>query len=102
MLIFLAPLDRAMLDHALILLNPQGRKVAGRASIGEGSMRWEFTPAADWAAGTYQFGIDPELEDLAGNSVARAFEVDVEGPVEAKADEHRVRLPIKIKAAQRL
>jgi hypothetical protein len=99
-LTFPTPLDRAMLDHAIVLLDPQGKKVAGRASVGEGSTRWEFTPTGEWSSGAYQLEIDSELEDLAGNSVARAFEVDIEGQIAAKADVRRVTLPITIPAAR--
>lgn len=98
---FPQPLDRALLDRALVVLDPTGARVAGRASIGEGSTRWEFTPAVEWTVGTYQLEIDTDLEDLAGNSVARAFEVDVEGPVQVPSEVRRVRLPIKISAAPR-
>ena len=98
---FPQPLDRALLDRALVVLDPKGARVAGRASIGEGSTRWGFTPAVEWTVGTYQLEIDTDLEDLAGNSVARAFEVDVEGPVQVPSEVRRVRLPIKISAAPR-
>lgn len=100
-LTFPEPLDRAMLGHALVVLDPGGAKVAGRVSVGEGSTRWEFRPAGDWSAGSYGLEIDPDLEDLAGNSIARAFEVDIEGPIEAKPEARRVRLSIPIKAATR-
>ena len=98
---FPQPLDRALLDRALVVLDPKGARVAGRALIGEGSTRWGFTPAVEWTVGTYQLEIDTDLEDLAGNSVARAFEVDVEGLVQVPSEVRRVRLPIKISAAPR-
>ena len=98
---FPEPLDRAMLDRALVLYDPAGKRVSGRVSITAGSTRWRFTPDREWSTGTYQLEIDPELEDLAGNSIARPFEVDIEGPVEAKETVRRVKLPITISAARR-
>lgn len=98
---FPQPLDHALLDHALVVLDSKGARVAGRASIVADSTRWEFTPAVEWTAGTYQLEIDADLEDLAGNSRARAFEVDVEGQVGVRNEVRRVRLPIKISAAPR-
>jgi hypothetical protein len=40
---------------------------------------WRFTPAAPWKPRAYRLQIDPALEDLAGNRVGRAFDVDVRG-----------------------
>ena len=37
-----------------------------------------------WRAGPHLLLVDRALEDLAGNSVGRPFEVDVFGPVERR------------------
>ncbi|MDP7205986.1 MAG: hypothetical protein QGH11_10470, partial [Pirellulaceae bacterium] len=37
----------------------------------------QLTPRARWRPGDYQLAVGVILEDLAGNSVARPFEVDV-------------------------
>ena len=95
------PLDRAMLDHALVLLDSRGTKVAGRASVGEGAHCWRFAPDESWKPGTYQLEIDSDLEDLAGNSLSRAFEVDVEGPVRARNEARRERVTITISLPSR-
>ena len=39
-------------------------------------MTWSFTPKAPWPAGTHQLVAFAMLEDLAGNRIGRAFEVD--------------------------
>lgn len=41
---------------------------------------WTFTPEKPWQAGFYEISIDPELEDLSGNSIAKPFEIDVTAP----------------------
>lgn len=39
--------------------------------------RWEFTPAEPWKSGDYCLVVGVALEDLAGNSIRRPFEVDL-------------------------
>ena len=79
------PLDHALLQHALEVSDDAGRPVAGRPEIGASERSWTFTPAAPWPAGEYRLAVDPRLEDLAGNSIARVFDRDLERD-EAPAD----------------
>ena len=72
------PLDHALLQHALEVTDGAGRSVPGRPDIGASERSWTFTPAAPWPAGKYRLAIDPRLEDLAGNSLARVFDRDLE------------------------
>ena len=37
---------------------------------------WQFVPQQPWAAGEYSLMVEPNLEDVSGNRVGRAFEVD--------------------------
>ncbi len=76
------PLDWAMLQRVLVVRDPQGSNLAGDVSMDRQETRWSFVPARDWAAGDYKLEIDAALEDLAGNSLERPFEVDVLRPVE--------------------
>ena len=72
------PLDHALLQHALEVSDGAGRPVPGRPEIGASERSWTFTPAAPWPAGEYRLAVDPRLEDLAGNSLARVFDRDLE------------------------
>jgi len=69
------PLDRALLEDSLHIEGPGGR-VRGRASVHRGESEWQFTPELPWRKGTYSLHIEPRLEDLAGNRIGRAFDVD--------------------------
>ena len=44
--------------------------------VDEAETRWSFTPAEPWRPGAYQLLALDILEDLAGNQIGRAFEVD--------------------------
>lgn len=40
-------------------------------------IEWRFTPEKPWNPGEHQITIDPELEDMAGNTTQKPFEVDL-------------------------
>ena len=40
-------------------------------------IEWRFTPEKPWNAGEHEITIDPELEDMAGNTTQKPFEVDL-------------------------
>jgi hypothetical protein len=74
---FPEPLDRALLERVLEVLDGDGARVAGEVSIEANETRWLFTPRAAWRAGVHTLRVATILEDLAGNSLGRPFEVDV-------------------------
>jgi hypothetical protein len=76
---FPEPLDHAMLGHA-IEVRLGDAAVSGIVTIGDDQRSWRFVPDRAWADGVVTLQVDPELEDLAGNSLARPFEVDATGP----------------------
>ncbi|MDP1586599.1 MAG: hypothetical protein Q8M07_02550, partial [Prosthecobacter sp.] len=61
----------------LCIVSQQGAKIEGSASLANDGREWRFTPKEPWLTGTYQLEVPDILEDLAGNSVGRPFEVDV-------------------------
>jgi hypothetical protein len=72
---FPVPMDYALLQEMLRVAG-----VAGEASIGANESEWRFTPAFTWRAGTYSLTADSNLEDIAGNHLNRAFDVDLRLP----------------------
>src|SRR5262249_56506710 len=74
--VFPKPLDHALLHRMLWIEDEKGRKVPGAVQVDSEEKRWRFTPAGAWTAGKYQLVADKRLEDLAGNNLARPFEVD--------------------------
>lgn len=70
------PLDHALFERLLSVIGPDGQRVLGAAKVNARASRWEFVPEQPWRAGDYRLLIDAELEDLAGNSIGRPFEVD--------------------------
>ncbi|WP_435016780.1 Ig-like domain-containing protein [Tundrisphaera sp. TA3] len=94
---FPEPLDRAMLESGLALVDPRGGPVAGRATVDDGATAWRFAPDRPWAAGEHALQVEDDLEDLAGNSVRRPFEVDAARPITARPESGTVRVPVPIR-----
>jgi hypothetical protein len=72
---FPEPLDHGLLQRALGVARA-GQPLEGNVSIEAGETRWLFTPRDAWTPGEYQLVALALLEDLAGNRIGRAFEVD--------------------------
>jgi len=69
------PLDHAMLEHVIRIAGAENRPIDGRIAIDQHESRWTFLPTTPWGAGRYNLLVDPRLEDLAGNSIERPFEI---------------------------
>ena len=78
------------MDHALALRLITVKDVSGQPALSDDGTHWSFVPDKSWPAGTHRLVIQPELEDLAGNSIGKPFEVDLAGPDKAPAIPRRV------------
>jgi len=92
---FPEPLDSAMLQHAITV-----RGVAGKVEVTRGEMEWRFTPEQPWKVGEHHLEVQTALEDLAGNRVWRAFDVDTFAPITAAISSESVSLPFHPRVTQ--
>jgi hypothetical protein len=90
-------LDAALAARLVWVADAKGNKVAGTVALSDKEEQWHFTPAKPWQAGKYNLAADTRLEDLAGNSIARPFEVDVFHPVEREIKTETVTVPFEVK-----
>ncbi len=90
------PLDAGLLARVIEVRDARDRIVEGRGEADLDETRWRFVPAAPWRAGGHALLIESVLEDLAGNSLERPFEVDVILPSEPNIAPKRLRLPFTI------
>jgi hypothetical protein len=82
---FPKPLDRAMLERVLRVRHLDTTKasttgsaeLAGTVRVVDEETRWTFEPREPWSAGRYALTVSTRLEDPAGNSIGRPFEVDL-------------------------
>jgi hypothetical protein len=71
--------------------------MAGSASIDEQETEWRFIPQEPWKAGDYQLSVDSALEDLAGNHIGQAFDIDVFQRVTEHIDSKMISLPFAVR-----
>jgi hypothetical protein len=93
---FPEPLDHGLLLRALVIADSRGRRIEGESSIEAHETRWLFTPAAAWRSGDYFLQALTILEDMAGNRIGRAFEVDEFTRADESATQETVAIPFRV------
>ncbi len=79
---FPTPLDHALLRRCLSLWIPGAKEpVPGQVDLRDDERTWSFTPERPWSSQAHELRVLSFLEDLAGNSLARPFEVDLQAPL---------------------
>ena len=94
---FPEPLDHGLLLRALGVVTTSGAAVEGQTNIESAETRWTFTPNASWKAGSYRLRVLSILEDLAGNRIGRAFEVDQFERADRQPEPEEILIPFDIR-----
>ena len=94
---FPEPIDHGLLLRALGVLSPGGKPMAGKVVVGTQELTWSFTPQTAWAAGSYNIVAFAMLEDLAGNRIGRAFEVDQFDRTDRANEPERTLIPFVVR-----
>jgi hypothetical protein len=94
---FPEPLDHGLLLRALGVVGPKGRPLDGQVTVGPQELAWSFTPAEPWAAGPHNILALAMLEDLAGNRIGRAFEVDNFDRTDDSPEPERTLIPFVVR-----
>ena len=92
---FPAPMNYPLLQRMLHVSGRQGN-VAGTVSISKQETEWRYTPHQPWNAGDYQLIVDTGLEDLAGNHLGQAFDIDVFQHVSEHITTSTISLPFTV------
>jgi hypothetical protein len=89
------------LDHGIMMralgIRRDGEVVTGEIAISNGETRWAFTPNAPWRAGTYHLLALDVLEDVSGNQIGKAFEVDNFDTVDKSPNPQSLTLPFVVR-----
>lgn len=87
-IVFDEPLDDAMLMDAIrVTSGDSAKQIPLAVRILEHGRVWQGRPNAPWQAGDYAYAVNPDLEDLAGNSLAKPFEVDLAAKQNAQSSQ---------------
>ncbi len=90
-------LDHALVERLLTVADSSGRTVEGEAILADAESRWEFTPKQTWSPGEYRLRIGTVIEDMAGNSIARPFEVDLNRQRSTPRRDELIHIPFTVK-----
>jgi hypothetical protein len=74
---FPEPMDHALALRVIQVIDAAGQLVDGHITLTEQERSWSFTPRHAWHNGSYQLQVQNTIEDLAGNNIGKAFEVDL-------------------------
>ncbi len=87
---FPEPMDHALLLGLIEVTSRAGRPIEGSVDVDREEMRWRFTPAEPWKPGEYAIQVGRTIEDRAGNTIGRPFDVDVFERVEERISRETV------------
>jgi hypothetical protein len=90
------PLDQALAVRLLQVVGMDAR-IAGESAVMDHGREWQFVPSEPWKAGEHHVETSDILEDLAGNSVGKPFEVDQFTGIDPPSAIKTVRLPFVIR-----
>jgi hypothetical protein len=93
---FSEPMDAALSLRVILVLNPAGRMAEGTTALSDHEKCWSFTPEASWQAGPHQLQVQNTIEDLAGNNIGKAFEVDLFEGVQRRFTNQVVKLLFEV------
>jgi hypothetical protein len=73
-----------------------GATVEGTSTLADHETRWTFTPKSPWQRGRHDLRIQKSIEDLAGNNIGKAFEVDLFERVERRFQDGVIALRFEV------
>ncbi|HEX5218713.1 MAG TPA: Ig-like domain-containing protein [Verrucomicrobiae bacterium] len=74
---FPEPMDQALALRVIGVVDPSGQLVRGECTVSEHETVWAFAPQHSWVRGAHHLQVQNTIEDLAGNNIGKAFEVDL-------------------------
>ncbi|MBI2805792.1 MAG: hypothetical protein HYX68_12505 [Planctomycetes bacterium] len=86
-------LDHRGLQSNLKVFDARGTRVDGKIAIGTDEKSWRFTPNHPWRKGAYHLRVDGRLEDVAGNTPLRPFDLDLKAK---KLPPQKLRLEFQV------
>ena len=93
---FPAPMNYSLLLKMIQVARGQAI-AAGAVALDRHETEWRFTPDTPWKAGDYRLAIDTRLEDLAGNHIGEAFDIDIFEKVSKSIERKSVTIPFAIR-----
>jgi hypothetical protein len=94
---FPEPMDHALAQRVIRVTDGAAQSVAGQTTLEDHERRWRFVPTDAWRRGAHALWVQQTIEDLAGNNVDKAFEVDLFESVQRRFTNSAVKLPFEVR-----
>jgi len=91
-IVFPKPMDHAIAQRVIRVTADSGELVNGTTMLDDHERRWNFSPAGPWRRGAYRLVIETTLEDLAGNSIGKPFDVDLFEPIQRRQQTPTIKM----------
>jgi hypothetical protein len=95
--IFPEPMDNAVTPRSIRVASASGDAIGGKATLEDQERRWKFVPGNPWRRGGYKLLIQPTIEDLAGNNIGKAFDVDKLEAIRKRSGSPEVTLTFEVR-----
>jgi hypothetical protein len=95
--VFSKPLDHALAQRVITVMDATGQPVTGQCALDDQERRWNFTPDNPWRTGSHALLVQKTIEDLAGNNIGKAFEVDLFESVQRRFTNATIKLPFDVR-----
>ena len=89
-------MDHALAQRVIQVVNDSKQLLDGKVALEDDERRWSFVPTQDWRRGPHSLQVQTTIEDLAGNNIGKAFEVDLFGGVQRRFTNSTVWLPFDV------
>jgi hypothetical protein len=94
---FPKPLDHALALRMIQVADASAKLIEGQPALADEERRWTFTPAQPWPRAAHTLLVQKTIEDLAGNNIGKAFEVDVFEGVTQRFTNATVRVAFEVR-----
>ncbi len=94
---FSEPMDHALALRLIRVADAAGRLVEGLSALSNHEKRWRFAPREPWSAGQHQLQVQNTIEDLAGNNIGKAVEVDLFEGIQRRFTNEVVKLSFEVR-----
>jgi len=95
--VFPEPMDHALALRLMRVVRESGELIDGTTALEDQDRRWMFVPSSQWPRGACRLIVQTTIEDLAGNNIGKAFEVDLVEPVQRRMTNSSVKLPFEVR-----
>lgn len=93
---FPEPVDHGLAQRVIEVFHIDTGRLSGHVTLADHEQLWRFVPEQPWRPGRHQIVANSILEDLAGNSIGKPFEVDVFDKVQTEVPRKAVALDFVI------